>query len=228
MQPWEFWLSIACFVGVAVSRCHPGHRPGHRDRGHRVPVGRLASVLRGAGTRQRASRATMTSRAIPMPPDPRPGSVSLGRAPVLRQRRAFQGTSPGGGGGIADAGPLGRGRGRAGHQRRRHRRRCPRRTRCAPCTPQGIELRFAELKDPVKDKMKRFGLFAQLGEHLRSFRRSMPPLTAISQPIRRGMGGMAGPGQARQVTGGAGTRHEGGARRERCLQTCRLRGCWVY
>ncbi|WFU68963.1 sulfate permease [Bradyrhizobium sp. CB2312] len=29
----------------------------------------------------------------------------------------------------------------------------------------GIELCFAELKDPVKDKLKRFGLFAQLGEH---------------------------------------------------------------
>lgn len=29
---------------------------------------------------------------------------------------------------------------------------------------QGIELYFAELKDPVKDKLKRFGLFAQLGE----------------------------------------------------------------
>lgn len=29
---------------------------------------------------------------------------------------------------------------------------------------QGIQLCFAELKDPVKDKLKRFGLFAQLGE----------------------------------------------------------------
>jgi high affinity sulfate transporter 1 len=29
---------------------------------------------------------------------------------------------------------------------------------------KGIELGFAELKDPVKDKLKRFGLFAQLGE----------------------------------------------------------------
>ncbi|UPJ52189.1 sulfate permease [Bradyrhizobium sp. 200] len=29
---------------------------------------------------------------------------------------------------------------------------------------QGIDLCFAELKDPVKDKLKRFGLFAQLGE----------------------------------------------------------------
>jgi MFS superfamily sulfate permease-like transporter len=27
-----------------------------------------------------------------------------------------------------------------------------------------IELSFAELKDPVKDKLKRFGLFAQMGE----------------------------------------------------------------
>ena len=28
----------------------------------------------------------------------------------------------------------------------------------------GIELSFAELKDPVKDKLKRFGLFTQIGE----------------------------------------------------------------
>jgi MFS superfamily sulfate permease-like transporter len=28
----------------------------------------------------------------------------------------------------------------------------------------GIKLCFAELKDPVKDKLKRFGLFAQFGE----------------------------------------------------------------
>jgi len=28
----------------------------------------------------------------------------------------------------------------------------------------GIELCFAEMKDPVKDKLKRFGLFAGLGE----------------------------------------------------------------
>ena len=29
---------------------------------------------------------------------------------------------------------------------------------------QGVTFRFAELKDPVKDKLKRFGLFAELGE----------------------------------------------------------------
>ena len=28
----------------------------------------------------------------------------------------------------------------------------------------GVELGFAELKDPVKDKLKRFGLFTQIGE----------------------------------------------------------------
>jgi high affinity sulfate transporter 1 len=29
----------------------------------------------------------------------------------------------------------------------------------------GVELKFAELKDPVKDKLKRFGLFTQIGEN---------------------------------------------------------------
>ena len=28
----------------------------------------------------------------------------------------------------------------------------------------GIELSFAEVKDPVKDKLKRFGLFSRFGE----------------------------------------------------------------
>ena len=31
-------------------------------------------------------------------------------------------------------------------------------------TQSGIELRFAEMKDPVKDKLRRFGLMDQLGE----------------------------------------------------------------
>jgi len=30
----------------------------------------------------------------------------------------------------------------------------------------GVELCFAEMKDPVKDKLKRFGLFSQLGEEI--------------------------------------------------------------
>ena len=44
IQRWEFWLSIVCFIGVAVFGVIPGHR--HRDRhlGHRISVGRLAAV----------------------------------------------------------------------------------------------------------------------------------------------------------------------------------------
>jgi hypothetical protein len=30
----------------------------------------------------------------------------------------------------------------------------------------GIELCFAEMKDPVKDKLKRFGLFSRFGEEM--------------------------------------------------------------
>ena len=30
----------------------------------------------------------------------------------------------------------------------------------------GVELCFAEMKDPVKDKLKRFGLFTRLGEEV--------------------------------------------------------------
>jgi hypothetical protein len=30
---------------------------------------------------------------------------------------------------------------------------------------RGIKFCFAELKDPVKDKLKKFGLFAQFGEN---------------------------------------------------------------
>ncbi len=35
----------------------------------------------------------------------------------------------------------------------------------AALNKSGIELCFAEIKDPVKDKLKRFGLFTQIGEH---------------------------------------------------------------
>ena len=31
-------------------------------------------------------------------------------------------------------------------------------------TESGVDLCFAELKDPVKDKLKRFGIFEQIGE----------------------------------------------------------------
>ena len=55
----------------------------------------------------------------------------------------------------------------------------------------GIELCFAEMKDPVKDKLKRFGLFARLGEddllsdRWRGGRR-------LSQDLPGGLGGLGG------------------------------------
>jgi len=46
---------------------------------------------------------------------------------------------------------------------------------------QGVELHFAELKDPVKDKLKRFGLFAQLGEN-----RFHPTIDSAVAAFRKG------------------------------------------
>ena len=54
--------------------------------------------------------------------------------------------------------------GRTGHQHRRHLGRHARRTGCRPATRRASSCCFAEMKDPVKDKLKRFGLFAELGE----------------------------------------------------------------
>ena len=57
----------------------------------------------------------------------------------------------------------------------------------------GIELCFAEMKDPVKDKLKRFGLFARLGEDdvLSDHRCGRQQL---SQDPSGGLGGLGGPG----------------------------------
>ena len=66
IQRWEFWLSIACFVGVAVLGRDPRHRRSRSSIAvDRVPVGRLAPALRGARPRRRRARATTTSSAIP-------------------------------------------------------------------------------------------------------------------------------------------------------------------
>jgi MFS superfamily sulfate permease-like transporter len=47
----------------------------------------------------------------------------------------------------------------------------------------GVELYFAELKDPVKDKLKRFGLFSRFGEE-HFFQQSTRPWKVISRPMR--------------------------------------------
>ena len=115
---------------------HSGHRARDRHCRDRVPLGRLAPALgraRPCRSRQGLSRHHAVSRRAA---DPRPRAVPLGCAAVLRQRRAVPRTRAGRRGELTDAGPLGRGRGRTGHQRRRHRSRRGRRAGRRPCTPQ--------------------------------------------------------------------------------------------
>ena len=48
----------------------------------------------------------------------------------------------------------------------------------------GIELCFAEMKDPVKDKLKRFGIFAKFGSgrFFPTIDEAISGLTAASEP----------------------------------------------
>ena len=163
IQRWEFWLSIVCFVGVAVLGAIPGIGlaiviavieflwDGWRP--HSAVLGRVDGV-RGYHDITRYPDARL---------DPGPGAVPLGRAAVLRQRRAVPRARARRGRAIAHAGA-----------------RLV--VAAEPVTSvdvtsadmlaeldetlreAGIELCFAEMKDPVKDKLKRFGLFARLGE----------------------------------------------------------------
>ena len=144
-------------------RRDPGHRAGDRDRGDRVPVGRLAPALGGA----RAGRRLKGFHDITRYPEARlvPGLVLFRwDAPLffanaeLFHDRVLEAVAS-----------------------------SPTPVRwlvvaAEPVTsvdvtaadmlveldealaPPGIELCFAEMKDPVKDKLKRFGLFARFGE----------------------------------------------------------------
>ena len=95
IQRWEFWLSIVCSVGCGGVRRDSGHRPGDRDRRHRISVGWLAPAFRGAGPRRRRQGLPRHHALSRRAPDPRPGAVPLGRAAVLRQRRAVPGARAG-------------------------------------------------------------------------------------------------------------------------------------
>ena len=155
IQRWEFWLSIVCFAGVAVLGAIPG-----------IGLAVVIAVVEflwmaaphlavlGALT---GSRAITTSRDIPKHAD---SGLVLFRwdAPCSSPMGAVQG------------GPRGSGKAL---------RRYPgSSSRPNPDSvditaadfleeldealhQDGIELCFAELKDPVKDKLRRFGLFAR-------------------------------------------------------------------
>jgi MFS superfamily sulfate permease-like transporter len=161
IQQWEFWLSIFCLIGVAVLGAIPGiglaivvavieflwdgWRPTPRFWLHRRPQG-CHDITRH-----------------PMPDRSPAWCCFAGMRPVFRQCRVVPGTR-------ADAAAV-----------------SPTQVRwlvvaAEPVTSvdvtaadilaeldetlhaAGIELCFAEMKDPVKDKLKRFGLFARLGE----------------------------------------------------------------
>ena len=163
MQPWEFWLSIVCFTGVAVLGAIPG-----------IALAVLIALIEFLWDAWRPHSAVL-GRAkgvrgyhdITRYPDARliPGLVLFRwDAPLffanaeLFQERVLEATA---------ASPT------------------PVRWLVVAAEPvtdvditsadvlaeldhtlksAGVELCFAELKDPVKDKLKRFGLFTQLGE----------------------------------------------------------------
>ena len=113
IQRWEFWLSIACFVGVAVlgpiqgialavviaviEFLWDGWRP------HSAVLGRVDGI-KGYHDIKRYPAARVV---------PGPGALSLGCAAVLRQRRVLPRPRARRGGRVADAGALAGGRARS-------------------------------------------------------------------------------------------------------------------
>lgn len=163
MRPWEFWLSIVCFVGVAVFGAIPGIGiaiiiavieflwDGWRP--HSAILGRAEGV-RGYHDIERYPTARQIPGLVLFRWD---APLFFANAEFFRER-------------VLDA---------------TARSPTPVRWLVVAAEPvtnvdvtaadalaeldktleaAGIDLRFAELKDPVKDKLKRFGLFAQLGE----------------------------------------------------------------
>jgi len=163
IQRWEFWLSIACFVGVAVFGAIPGIGlaiviavieflwDGWRP--YSAVLGRPAGV-EGYHDITRYPEACQIPGLVLFRWD---APLFFANAELFRERILAA---------VAEA---------------------PNPVRCvvvaaAPVTSvdvtaadalaelddallvQGIELRFAELKDPVKDKLRRFGLFERFGE----------------------------------------------------------------
>ncbi len=163
IQQWEFWLSIACFVGVAVFGAIPGiavaiviavieflwdgwrphsavlgrvdHLRGYHDI-TRYPQARLIPGLvlfRWDAPLFFANAELFTQRVMSV----------IGSSPT-QVRRLVVAAEPVTSVDVTAADAL-----------------CELDERLQS---YGIELCFAEMKDPVKDKLKRFGLFARIGE----------------------------------------------------------------
>jgi len=163
IQPWEFWLSIACFVGVAVLGAIPGiglaiaiavleflwdgWRPHSAVLGRAEGVKGYHDITRYPNARQIpglilfrwdaplffANAEFFKERIL--------DAVAKSPSPV---RWVVVAAEPVTSVDVTAADTLA--------------------DLDKALLDAGIELRFAELKDPVKDKLKRFGLFAIFGE----------------------------------------------------------------
>ena len=129
IQRWEFWLSMACFAGVAVFGAIPGIAlaiviavieflwDGWRP--HSAVLGRVDDV-KGYHDITRYPDARLIPGLVLFRWD---APLFFANAELFHDRVLRRGRA------LADAGALARGGGRARHQRRRHRRRRPRRAR---------------------------------------------------------------------------------------------------
>jgi len=165
MQPWEFWLSFTCFVGVAVYGAIPGIGlavaisiieflwDGWRP--HHAVLGR-ASGVRGYHDVQRYPDARRVPGLVLFRWD---APLFFANAELFQQcilqaieesptpvRRVVVAAEPVTSVDITSADMLGELRGKL-HER-------------------GIELHFAEMKDPVKDKLRQFELVETLGPNI--------------------------------------------------------------
>ena len=155
----EFVLALLAFAGVAVLGVLWGvgiaiavsllNFIRRAWRPHDAVLGRVDNLKGYHDTERYRRRAASRARDLP-----------LRRAAVLCQRRRLPRPRP-------RAGALRRraldrrGR-RADHRHRRHRRRVA----CAlddELLEAGVELAFAELKDPVRDRLRRYGLDERIG-----------------------------------------------------------------
>jgi MFS superfamily sulfate permease-like transporter len=164
IQRWEFWLSIVCLIGVAVLGAIPGiglaiaiavieflwdgWRPHSAVLGHAEGVRGFHDITRYPAARQVPGLVLFRWDA----------PLFFANAELFKQRVLDAAASapetvrwmvvtaePVTSVDVTAADALGELQ--------------------AALRETGIELGFAELKDPVKDKLKRFGLFTRIGEH---------------------------------------------------------------
>ena len=162
IQPWEFWLSIACFVGVAVLGVIPGIGVAiviavleflwDGWRPHHAVLGRVDGI-RGYHDTKRYPEARLVPGLVLFRWD---APLFFANAELFHQRvleavaqapaavrRVVVTAEPVTSVDVTSADVL---------------------AELEQALQQaGIELRFAEMKDPVKDKLKRFELFERLG-----------------------------------------------------------------